>query len=261
MIEFLREHLAGLPPLLVCLAVGLLLVAEAALVVGVVLPGASALLVFGFLTNLGAVPLVPAMLTAGLAALLGSQLAYWRGRKLGGDGGDLPRSWTVRRLGPHRWQRVVNLVDRHGERAVPLGQWVVGARTLVPRLSGMAGLPYRRFARWNIPISPVWGALWVLVGWFAGRSYELVATVSSWVSLGLLGVLLVVAAILFWRKRTAPESRTRRMPQEQRATQGPRSSSTLDLPCAATARAEPGENRTNPETAKSELGSTSTSST
>lgn len=242
MIELLREQLSGLPPLLVCLAVGLLLVAEAALVIGVILPGASALLVFGFLTQLGTVPLVPAMITAGAAALTGSQLAYWRGRSLGGEG-DLPRSWTVRRIGPARWQRITGLVGDFGERAVLLGQWVVGARTLVPRLAGMAGLPYHRFARWNLPVAPVWGALWVLVGWAAGRSYELVATVSSWVSLGLLGVLLLVVAVLVWRRRQ------------------PSSSSALDRPCSATARAVSGENRTKPEMLKSALGSTSTSST
>ncbi|GAA3986184.1 DedA family protein [Allokutzneria multivorans] len=196
----LRDSLAGMPSVLVHLVFGVLVTLETAIVVGVVLPGVSGLLLFGFLAYLGNVGLVAAGCVAALGAAAGTSLAYASGRRLSRADG-LPDSRIVRRIGEDRWHRTEKLLDRFGGRAVLLGQWVVGIRTLMPRFAAMAGLPYRRFASWSVPVSLVWGATWVVAGWTAGSAYERVASIAGWVSLVLLALAAVVLAVVLHRRR------------------------------------------------------------
>ncbi|WP_086823999.1 DedA family protein [Allokutzneria sp. NRRL B-24872] len=196
----LRDSLAGMPSVLVHLVFGVLVTLEAAIVVGVVLPGVSGLLLFGFLAYLGNVGLVAAGCVAALGAALGTTLAYASGRRLSRADG-LPDSRIVRRIGEDRWHRTEKLLDRFGGRAVLLGQWVVGIRTLMPRFAAMAGLSYRRFASWSVPVSLLWGSTWVVVGWTAGSAYERVASIAGWVSLVLLVLAAAVLAVVLHRRR------------------------------------------------------------
>ncbi len=64
-----------------------------------------------------------------------------------------------------------------GQSVQLIGVWIaaVGARTLVPRLAGMNGVPYRRFAAWHTPAAVGW-SLWLVVGsYLAGASYDVLA--------------------------------------------------------------------------------------
>ncbi|MBV8933272.1 MAG: DedA family protein, partial [Kutzneria sp.] len=130
----LAEFFGRLPGPLVLLVAGGFVVAEAGLVVGVVLPGASALLTLGLIAQSGPVPLPAALATGSVSALLGSQLAYVGGRLR-------PNALSSRWLSSPRAALARNVLDRFGGCAVLLGQWVVGARTLTPRLAAVAGLP------------------------------------------------------------------------------------------------------------------------
>ncbi|WP_134046384.1 hypothetical protein [Amycolatopsis arida] len=70
-----------------------------------------------------------------------------------------------------------------------LGQFVVGARTLTPRLAAGVGLPCRTFARRSAPSAAVWGAAAVLVGHLSGEAYERVGTVLVLAGLVVLGTV------------------------------------------------------------------------
>ncbi len=121
----------------------LLITAEAALLLGVVLPGASTLLTLGVLAHAGLTHPVLAAAVAAVTAMTGTQLAYLRGRRSG-----LP---TPARLDPHR-QRAL----RREPVALCLAQWLVGLRTLTPRLAGAAGLGYRDFTAASAPTAATW---------------------------------------------------------------------------------------------------------
>ncbi|NMO54879.1 DedA family protein [Actinoplanes sp. TBRC 11911] len=160
------EFLGGLPPLLVYAVVALLVAAESAFVAGLVLPAATALIAMGLLANAGVVAVVPAILVGALAAVLGGSLAYASGKRTG------PK---LRARRPERWERADRLFQRYGGRAVFLGQWLVGARTLVPRLAGLNGMPYRRFAMRQMPSGVLWSLWMVGASYLAGASYHVLA--------------------------------------------------------------------------------------
>ncbi|MEV6607723.1 DedA family protein [Kutzneria sp. NPDC051319] len=181
----LADLLVGLPGPLLVLAIGLLVVAEAALVIGVVLPGSSALLTLGVFTHGGLVALPVALAVGTVAAVAGSNLSFAAGRYR-------PEALSSRWLTGAKGQRARTVLSRFGGSAVLVGQWVVGARTLTPRFAAAAGLPYRRFLPWNLPSSAVWGLVWVAVGYGASEAYERWSWLAVVVAVVLVGGLLLL---------------------------------------------------------------------
>ncbi|MFC0545358.1 DedA family protein [Kutzneria chonburiensis] len=181
----LADLLVGLPGPLVVLAIGLLVVAEAALVVGVVLPGSSALLTLGVFADSGLVALPVALAVGTVAALVGSNLSFAAGRYR-------PGALSSRWLTSAKGQRARAVLGRYGGSAVLVGQWVVGARTLTPRFAAAAGLSYRRFLPWNLPSAAIWGLVWVAVGYGASEAYQRWSWLAVVVGVVLIGGLLLV---------------------------------------------------------------------
>jgi membrane protein DedA with SNARE-associated domain len=181
----LADLLTGLPGPLLVLAIAALVVAEAALVIGVVLPGSSALLTLGVFSDHGVVPLPVALAVGTVAALAGSNLSFAAGRYR-------PGALSSRWLTGAKGRRARAVLSRSGGSAVLIGQWIVGARTLTPRFAAAAGLSYRRFLPWNLPSAAVWGLVWVAVGYGASEAYEQ----WSWLAVVAAVVLLAVLMVL-----------------------------------------------------------------
>jgi membrane protein DedA with SNARE-associated domain len=99
-----------------------------------------------------------------------------------------------------------DLLRRKGGAAVFLGRFMAFFRAVVPALAGAARMPYRRFFAFNAAGGLVWGSGFVLLGYLAGNSYEAVARAAGRdiaVVIGVLGIL----ALIIWRFRQARSSR------------------------------------------------------
>ncbi|MCL7455732.1 DedA family protein [Micromonospora echinofusca] len=186
----LLTSLQGLPPLLIYVIAAIVVAGETAVIFGLLVPGEATLLLIGFLAYAGTLRLVPALLVMILAAVIGDTLAYRAGRRHG------PRLRAGRlgaRVGHERWSRADAMLGRLGGRGVLTARWVAFARTLVPRLAGAAGMPYRRFAPWNLAGVVTWVGGSVLAGNLAGESYE---TVSRLLGRATGAVLVLVASLV-----------------------------------------------------------------
>ncbi|MDO3704769.1 DedA family protein [Micromonospora sp. C28SCA-DRY-2] len=186
----LLTSLQSLPALLIYLVAALIVAAETAVIFGLLVPGEATLLLVGFLAYAGTLRLAPALLVMVGAAVIGDTLAFRAGRRYG------PRLRASRlgaRVGPHRWSRAEAMLGRLGGRGVFTARWVAFARTLVPRLAGAAGMPYRRFAPWNAAGVASWVGGSVLVGYLAGESYE---TVSRLLGRATGAVLVLLAGLV-----------------------------------------------------------------
>ncbi|MET8044601.1 DedA family protein [Micromonospora sp. NPDC005215] len=184
----------SLPTLWIYLVAALIVAGETAVIFGLLVPGEATLLLVGFLTYNGTLRLGPALLAMIVAAALGDGLAFRAGRRYG----PRLRAGLGHRVGSERWARADAMLARLGGRGVFLARWVAFARTLVPRLAGAAGMPYRRFAPWNLAGVATWAGGSVLLGHLAGESYDTVSRLlgrATGVALlllaGLLGVVLV----------------------------------------------------------------------
>jgi membrane-associated protein len=199
--------LAALPAWLLLLAVFTLPALEASTLLGVVVPGETAVLLGGVFAHQGSLALPAVMVAAVLGAVAGDTVGYAVGSRLG------PKLGTrmAGRRAEHV-QRAREFVRRHGAPAVLLGRWVPVLRALVPIIAGGSGLPYRSFAAYNVTGAAVWGVAVAGLGYLAAAAYGKATQV-----LGLAGAavvvvfaLVAVGAVLVRRRRRGDHRRPER---------------------------------------------------
>lgn len=192
--------LLGLPVWLVVALVALLPALEASTLVGLAIPGETAVLVGGAVAGAGAVPLWVVIAAAVLGAVVGDQVGYRLGRRYGMR---LLTRLSPRIAGSASLDRATGLVRRRGALAVVLGRWAAVLRALVPGVAGMSGIAPVRFTVANVVGGTAWGSAVAVAGYLAGASYDVLAR-----RLGLVGdvvlavVLLAVAGWLLHGRRS-----------------------------------------------------------
>jgi membrane-associated protein len=185
------------------LAAGLVF-GEASVMVGLVLPGETALLVAGFAAQHGWIALWPMVMIAVGAAALGDSVGFEVGRRLG------PRMRTSRlgrRVGEDRWRRADAFLHRYGGRAVLLGRFTAGLRALTPGLAGMARVPYlSTFLPWNLAGAVIWGAGCVLLGYSFSASLTALGSALTYGPLALIALAAAALVLLWFRKHHSGRS-------------------------------------------------------
>jgi membrane-associated protein len=185
------------------LIAGFLVFAEAAIMIGLVFPGETALLVAGFAARQGWIGLWQMIIVAVGAAVLGDSVGYEIGRKLGPR---LRASRLGRRVGKARWEAADAFLARHGGKAVLLGRLTAVLRALIPAMAGITRMPYlRTFLPWNAAGGVLWGAGCVLLGYGFSATLATVGRYLTYSPLVLIGLLLVgFVLVRMLRKRRTP---------------------------------------------------------
>ncbi len=172
--------------------VGALAFAEAALFVGFVLPGETAVLLGGVLAHEHRVSLPVIAAVAVLAAITGDSVGYEVGRHFG-TRLLASRVFANRRAGVEKAQQALR---RHGGKAVFLARFTAFLRAVMPGLAGTARMPYRRFLAFNAAGGLIWATGVTMLGYQAGASYHQVEQVAGRASEIILA-LIVVAVLGF----------------------------------------------------------------
>lgn len=183
----LTSLLLGLPPALVLVAAAVLPALEASTLVGLVVPGETAVFVAGMAAHAGAVPLWAAAAAAAAGACVGDQTGFVLGRRWGPSLLDhLPH----RLRGSPEVERATDLLRRRGAWAVLLGRWTALLRALVPGLAGASGLRPRTFGLANLVGGTTWAVAVAALGFGAGTAYQSVLD-----TVGRAGEITVAAAV------------------------------------------------------------------
>lgn len=179
--------------------------AEGGALLGLFLPGESAMLLAGVLASQGRASLGAIVAVAVAGSVLGDSVGYWTGRLFGRR---LHATRLGRKIGSERWARAEIFIRDRGKAAVAVGRFASFLRTLVPPLAGSSHMAYRDFVSFNAPAAALWAILFVLLGSFAGDSWDAIA---RWA--GLLGKVLfaaglggVVALVVMRRSREDSET-------------------------------------------------------
>jgi membrane-associated protein len=147
--------------------------AETGLLLGFFLPGDSLLITTGVLCNplnpnhvLG-LALVDFMVVLTVAAIVGDQLGYFLGARLGQWVSNRPDSLLFKKrhlVAAHEFY------ERYGIASIIAARYVPIMRTFVPFVAGMAQMNYRKYIMWDI----VGGVLWInsllLIGYYLGQT-------------------------------------------------------------------------------------------
>ncbi len=198
MFESIVERVGNAVGVWLYVIAGGLCFAEAAILLGMVLPGETALLVAGVFCQRGVLSL-PIMITvAAVCAIAGDSVGYEFGKKFGPG---LRRSRLGDWVGERRWSMVDGFLHRHGGKAVLIGRLTALFRALVPSMAGMSGMKYRTFLMWNALGGLIWAPGCVLLGYAFSTSLGVVGQTLTWAPLAILAVVAVAYGVLHLRKR------------------------------------------------------------
>jgi membrane protein DedA with SNARE-associated domain len=174
---------------------------------GIPLPGETALFTAGILAGRGHLSIELVIAVAAAAAIIGDNVGFMIGRRLGRR--------VLLAPGPferHR-RRLIEVgepfFERHGPKAVFLGRWVAGLRITSAWLAGVNRMRWPTFLFWNALGGIVWATTVALLAYFLGRSAErIVQAVGAGAA-----VAVVVAGLVAWfvvrRRRAAARVRRR----------------------------------------------------
>ncbi|MGW0602769.1 DedA family protein [Streptomyces sp. NPDC002644] len=149
---------------------GLLLIvfAESGLFFGFFLPGDSLLFTAGMLISSGTldVPLWGAIALICLAAIVGDQVGYMFGKKVGPALFSRPDSRFFKQ---ENVTKAHEFFEKYGPKSLVLARFVPIVRTFTPIIAGVSGMRYRSFLTYNIVGGILWGAGVTLLGSWLGR--------------------------------------------------------------------------------------------
>ena len=159
---------------------------------GIPVPGETALITAGIVASRGHLPIEAVIAVAAAAAILGDNVGFALGRRLG------RRVLTA--PGPllHHRRRVVAVgepfFDRHGPKAVFLGRWVTGLRITAAWMAGVTRMSWPTFLFWNALGGIAWATSIGLLAYFVGHSAE------KFIHLAGIGgaVVVVLAGVALW---------------------------------------------------------------
>ena len=172
---------------------------ETGFFVGFFLPGDSLLVTAGIFSSAGVVPLKWLLLPVMACAIVGDQVGYWIGRKMGPALYKREDSLFFRRS---HLQRAHEFYEKYGGRAVIFARFVPIVRTFCPPVAGAAGMPYSRYLLFDIFGGVLWVGTMILGGYFLGRSVPDIGKRIHYVigAVVLLSVLPAVISILRARR-------------------------------------------------------------
>jgi membrane-associated protein len=203
------EIFLSIPAPLAIGVVFLLTAGETAFFLGLFIPGELTVILGGVLASQARVPLVGVLLAAVIGPIVGDSVGYFLGQRYA------RLFLTGRRR--KRWAKARAWLRRRGAFAVFLGRFTAFLRSVVPPAAGAAHFPYRRFLPWSIAAGLLWGSASALLGYFAGRNYEVIARRAGYVGLALLAVAVAWAILHFLRRRARARRHTARHVRRTRA--------------------------------------------
>lgn len=139
--------------------------AESGLLIGFFLPGDSLLFTAGLLAYQGKLNLAVVLVGCFLAAVIGDQVGYAFGKRVGPSIFKRPDS----RLFKHEHvERANQFFEEHGPKTIVMARFVPVVRTFAPILAGVGTMPYRTFLAYNVLGGALWAVGVTLLGYFLG---------------------------------------------------------------------------------------------
>jgi membrane protein DedA with SNARE-associated domain len=157
----------------------------------------------GFLIGHGRLSFVPVLLTATAARVSASLIFYILGLRI--------REARLRRL-IKRFERskllfvsdlegASGVFERHGGKAILIGQLIPGVGALVSVPAGLKRMPIRwRFLGYTILGCTLWNSTLIGLGWALGRRWQIVELYASFATLAVLTVLILGSLWFLWRR-------------------------------------------------------------
>ncbi|WP_110690915.1 bifunctional DedA family/phosphatase PAP2 family protein [Salinicola endophyticus] len=155
-------------PTLLLLIIAAVALLESLAVVGIVVPGVVLLGAAASLAGHADMSITLVLIAGTLGAFAGDNLSFWLGRS---QRTRIPGWWPLDRH-PEWLEGGIDFFQRHGTLSVVIGRFVGPVRPFVPLVAGMLSMPNRRFALVNALSACLWAPVYLLPGYWLGRSWS-----------------------------------------------------------------------------------------
>jgi membrane protein DedA with SNARE-associated domain len=165
---------------------------------GIPSPGETALVAAAILASQGKLQIWLVIVIGVGSAILGDNIGYLLGRKIGRD--------VLEARGPllaHRRRAIAagdRFFERHGPKAVFLARWIALVRFAAAWLAGINRMPIAQFFFWNALGGISWGVTFGLAGYYGGHAATHVFATLGIMGAAVLGVMFV-GALVYLRVR------------------------------------------------------------
>lgn len=181
--------------------VAIVVFCETGLVVTPFLPGDSLLFALGTLAARGDLNIWYVMGILFVAVLLGDNVNYWIGRRVGPG---LFSGKSIRWLNQEHLHETQEFYKRHGGKTVIMARFVPIVRTFAPFVAGIGAMKYGQFLSYSLAGSFLWIVVACGAGYFFGN-IPIVKDNFEFVVIGIVVISLLPAVIKFiQRKRRQP---------------------------------------------------------
>ena len=164
--------------------------------IGFLIPGATAVVVFGFLSSQGYLHLGDLIWFAAFGAVLGDGISYYLGTK-----GTRFFKHENRLLKISHLETAQEFFKKHGNKSIFLGRFVGPLRAIVPFVAGLSKMNIKIFLFWNILSGFVWAIVHLLLGYFFGGALGAIEAWTGRLSIFLGGLTLLLFVIWFLTKK------------------------------------------------------------
>lgn len=158
---------------------------------GIPSPGETALVLAAVLASQGKLNIVAVIAIGVASAIVGDNLGYLLGRKVGRE--------VLQARGPlHRYRAQAlaagdDFFAKHGDKAVFFGRWVALVRVVTAWLAGINHMPFRHFFFWNAFGAITWGVTFGLAGYYGGKA------AAGWIThYGLIVLAVFIVGAVVW---------------------------------------------------------------
>lgn len=171
---------------------------ESGLLVGFFLPGDSLLFAAGFLASQHFIPLAPLLVLSFVGAVLGDNMGYAIGKRLG------PRLFTKNESFFFRKDNVEKTKSyflRYGPKTILLARFIPVVRTFAPVMAGVGAMRYRTFVVYNLIGGFLWSVCIPLLGYALGTSIPDVDRYLVPIILGIVLISILPPLREYWRHK------------------------------------------------------------
>lgn len=180
--------------------------AESIAVVGILVPGATFVVIFGFLVAQGFYDFGDAVAIASIGAILGDVFSFVLGRR-----GIDPAKRFPKLFSQITVDRAETFMHKNGVAGVFLGRFIGPLRPFIPFVAGALKMPWQRFMVMNVLSGILWAMSYLAIGFFFGQFWNSIHRGLRWVGIGML--VIIIFYVVWQVTRERPKDVSEHLPE------------------------------------------------
>ena len=165
-----------------------------------ILEGEIFLLVAGSLVALGFLKLIPLLIAAILGSWLSDIFWYWLGRRYGENLIKKYGRWFL--ITPERFFKIERIILSNGFPFIFLSKFFYGFYHLCILAAGAANFNFKKFLKFQMPVSFFWALLFVFLGKIFAFSLSIIEKDIKMLGLGIISFIILIITLEWIFRKT-----------------------------------------------------------